>query len=398
MALEMDQYPQNYLNDRDEKSIGLMEYATILAEQKKRILRNALIMAVVLVAWVLLRPNVYTAKTSLLPPQHTSSSASIMLSQLGSLAGMGGGGIGTKSSSQLYVSMLRSKTIADELIAKFRLQEVLKIKNPSKLRTVLERMTKVAAEKDGVINIMVTYKDPVLASKLANAYVEDLNRLSQTLAITTASQKRIFFENQLNQTRDKLSQAEYDLQQMQGTTGMIQVYPQEKEIAESNARLRAEIAAKEVELSSMRIGVTQSNPQYLRVQNELSSLKGRLKGMESSDGFSNRQTKESLEYIRKFREVKFEQAVLELMFKQFEAAKIDEAKDFPLIQVLDKAEVPDEKSGPFRSYIVMFGEIFGVFCNVLLIFFKVRMNRYLLNQDNQVRYQRFLSALKWKSA
>lgn len=385
-------------NDSTTVSIDFLELFTSLAKSKKLLLRNAVILGVVLVLWVIAKPNIYTAKTTLLPPQQGGSAASEMLNQLGPFAGMAGDALGVKSKSALYVSMLRSRTIADELIRAFRLDQSLKLKKLSKVRTALERMTKIKSDKDGVITIEVSSKDPVLAANLANAYTANLNRLSQSLAITTASQKRLFFENQLNQTRNKLSQAEYDLQQMQGTTGMIQVYPQEKEIAESNARLRAEIAAKEVELSSMRIGVTQSNPQYLRIQNELSSLKERLKGMESSDGFSNKQTKESLEYIRKFREVKFEQAVVELLFKQYEAAKIDEAKDYPIIQVLDKAEIPDEKSGPFRSLIVVAGEFIVIMCTLMWILFREYMNRSMLVPENRNRYQRFRDAMKWTSA
>ena len=359
-----------------EDEIDILDLLIVLARRKKAILGFTFGAAALSIAISLFMTDIYTGKTTLLPPQQGQSTASAMLGQLGALAGMAGGAIGIKSPNDLYIGMLKSDTVENDLVQRFGLMKIYHSKKMTDARKSLEGNSRIASGKDGIISIEFDDRDPKRAADMANAYVEELNRLTSTLAVTEASQRRLFFEKQLDQVKENLSKAEYGLQKIQGRDGMIQVYPQEKEIAESNARLRAEIAAREVELSAMRTGVTERNPEYVRIQGEIAGLRHQLDGKEDSgDGADRKVSGSSLEYLEKFRDVKFEQAVMELLYKQFEAAKIDEAKDYPLIQVLDKASPPERKSKPKRAIIVILSTLVAFFVSIFYAFVKEALEK-----------------------
>lgn len=358
------------MEPHSDDEIDILDLLIVVAKHKKMILRNTFIAAVIAIIYSLLLTKIYTASTTILPPQQSQSTATAMLGQLGGLAGMAGASLGIKNPADLYIGMLKSSNVQDDLVKRFNLKALYNAKIDEDARKALQGSTVVSAGKDGFIKIEFSDKDPKRAAEIANAYVDELDRVTSGLAVTEASQRRLFFETQLNSVKENLAKAEYDLQQMQAKSGMIQDYPQEKEIAESNAMLRAQISAKEVQLSAMGIGVTQSNPEYLRLKQEIASLKDRLKGADAADVSSPAMSKESLEYIEKFRNVKYDQAVLEMLFKQYEAAKIDEAKDYPVIQVLDRAVPPERKSKPKRALIVMLSTVTAFMISILWAFFR----------------------------
>ncbi len=351
-----------------EEEIDVLDLLIVLAKHKRMIFRATAAVAILTVIVSLLLPNIYTASTTILPPQQNQSSAAAMLGQLGALAGMAG--VNVKNPSDMYIGMLNSRNVEDNLVKRFNLKTLYKTDMEGLARKALEQNTVIAAGKDGFIKIEFSDKDPKRASEIANAYVDELDRLTSNLAVTEASRRRLFFEKQLNIVKDSLSKAEFDLQKLQAKAGLIQVYPQEQEIAESNAKLRAQIAAKEVQLSAMQVSATPSNPEYIRLQVEINSLKKKLDGADGGNGFDPSMSKESLEYIDKFRNVKYNQAVLEMLYKQYDLAKIDEAKDYPMIQVLDKAIPPERKSKPKRALIVILSTIVAFFLSVFYVFLK----------------------------
>ena len=382
----MTESAQNQLPPQPEDEIDLLDLLIVVAKNKKMIIRNTLVAALIAVAVSLLMPKIYTASTTIMPPQPGQSTASAMLAQMGGLAGMAGASLGIKNPADLYIGMLKSRTVADDLIKKFDLKTLYKTDSGEAAIKSLESDTAVASGKDGLIKIDFSAKDPKRASDIANAYVDELNKVTSTLAVTEASQRRFFFESQLNLVKDKLAKAESDLQELQKKSGMIQDYPQEKEIAESNARLRAEIASKEVQLSAMQIGVTTRNPEYQRIQGELASLKSRLDGLGADVSPDARMSQSGLEYIDKFRDVKFNQALLELLYKQFELAKIDEAKDYPLIQVLDRAVPPEKKSKPKRALIVIMSALTALFLSIFWAFISEMLEKGRSDPERSEKY------------
>ena len=376
----------------ESDEINLMDLLLVIAKHNRFILKLTGAAALLSVIYALLQPNIYTGKTVVMPPQQASSSASALLGQLGGLAGMAGGAIGVKNPSDLYVGMLKSRTVADALIERFKLVDLFKAKTMEPVRGALAGNTVITAGKDGFITIEYSDKDPKLAAALANAYVNELDRLTQTLAVTEAAKRRLFYEKQLKGVREGLDLAESAMKEMQEKTGVIQLEGQSKAILGAEAELRAQIAAKEVELSAMRSFATEQNPDFRRVEQILSSLHSQLTKLEHDNHANNVEMTSkgkipelAVEYGHKMRDLKYYEKLFEFMTQQVLVAKIDEAKDAAIIQVVDKALVPEVKSKPKRSMIVLLATILAFFVGIIWVFIKEAGERAGQNPEQTER-------------
>jgi uncharacterized protein involved in exopolysaccharide biosynthesis len=302
------------------------------------------------------------------------ASALSQLGNLGAMSALAGSSLGIKNPNDSYVAMLKSRTVEDAMIEHFRLMQEYHARYLSDARKSFEREVKVdGSGKDGLIRISVEDGDPNRAAQLANGYVDQFRALSEHLAVTEASQRRLFFEQQLEHTKDKLAQAEESLEQNQQKTGLIQPAGQAGALIQSAVSLRAQITAKEVEIQSLRLSATEENPQLVTAQQQLESLRAhlaKLGGSESGDEgllLPRGQVSEAaLEYLRKERDVKYYETIFEILARQFEAAKLDEAREGALIQVLDQAISPDRRSSPQRILIVIIATLVGLFVGVSL--------------------------------
>jgi uncharacterized protein involved in exopolysaccharide biosynthesis len=346
----------------DDDEINLLDLLIVLAKHKRIVLGVPFAVAVAAAGISLLLPNVYTGTTRILPPQQSASAASALLNQLGGalggLAGAAGGALGVRNPSDLYTGMLKSRTVADNLIARFDLRRVYGQELESDTRNALQGRTAIAAGRDGIITIEVDDKDPKRAAELANAYVDELMKLTKVLAVTEASQRRLFFERQLLQVKDSLTAAEMAARQGLQKGGLAQVDAQGRSMIEVTARLRAQISAKEVQIGSMRTFAAEGNPELQRTQQELEALRRELGRVEGSSpiaaaGKGEASGSSGLDNLGRLRDVKYYEFLYELLAKQYELAKIDEAKDATIIQVMDKAIEPDRKSKPKRFLIVL---------------------------------------------
>jgi tyrosine-protein kinase Etk/Wzc len=335
---------------------NLIDVMIILAKRKKLIIGLPLLVAVLAVGVSLALPNIYSATTKLLPPQQAQSGASALLSQLGGASSLAANITGVKSPGEIYVGMLKSRTIADKLIDRFDLKSKYDTPSQEKARNRLAASTAIAAGKDAMITIAVEDKDQKFVAQLANGYVEELQRLSRTLAITDASQRRVFFERQLEGAKDNLAKVEMSLKGAMDTRGVISVDSESRAILETSARLKAQVSAKEIQLGSMQAFVTAQNPEFQRATEQLSSLRSELAKLEGGrEGMTrpDASSKAGLESIQLMRDLKYYQMLYELLAKQYEAARLDEAKEPSLIQVLDPAVAPERKSRPKRALIVL---------------------------------------------
>lgn len=363
-----------------EEQIRLLDLLITLAKHKKPLTIITFSSAIVIALVSLLFPNIYTGTAKILPPQQNQSAAAMVLGQLGQLgglAGLSGGALGLKNPGDLYVGMLKSRTVADRLIARFELQKLYNQDTMVETRKELADNTSIVAGKDGLITIEFDDKDAARAAAVANAYVEELDKLNQTLAVTEAAQRRLFFEKQLHQAKEDLGSAETALKITQEKTGLIKLDDQGRAIIEAVATLRGQIAAKEVELRAMRTFATEQNTDYIRAQQQLSGLRAELAKLEraqiSGSGDillpTGKVPEAGLEYLRKFRDVKYYETIFELLAKQFEIAKIDEAKDAAIIQIVDPAVLPDRKTRPKRTLIVIAGAlVIGFLASVFVLF------------------------------
>lgn len=315
-----------------------------------------------LVIALLMRPY-YTATAVIMSPQQQQSSASALLGQLGSLGSLGAAsGIALKNPADLYVGILQSRVIADRLIERFNLQSVYRETLREGARRVLTANAEFEAAKDGLIYIHVRAGDPKLAADLANGYVEELHQMNSHLAIGEAAQRRLFFDERLEEEKKALAAAEDDFKSTQEKTGIIQLNGQAETTIQNIARVRADIASREVELGVMRTFATDQNPDVARQQQEIAARRSQLKMLEDGQRqtapgdvqvSAGRVPSAGLKYLRKLREVRYHESLYELLGKQQAAASLDEAKSAPLIQVVDPAEAPEKRSGPSRLLIIV---------------------------------------------
>ena len=373
-----------------------LDLLIVLAKRKWMIVSLTFLCAVVSLAYSLLLPKTYTANTKILPPQQTQSVTGAMLGQmgssLGSLAGLAGKDLGIRNPNDLYVAMLQSRTLSDALIQKFNLMNVYKVKRMMDARKRLEDVTDIDSGKNGVISISVQDRDPKRAADIANAYVNELYRLNQTLAVTEAAQRRLFFEQQLRSASDDLARAEQDMRKTQETTGLIQLDEQAKALISSVSIARGQIAAKEVQIQAMKTFATPQNPELIRAEDELQALKAHLGALQRDVRGpvgelqlpTGKIPSAGLEYVRRLRDVKYFETIFELLAKQLEIAKIDEAKSAAIIQVLDPAVPPEWKSKPKRAVIVIAGTIIGLFAAITAAFLG-EAARYAKTQPHLLR-------------
>lgn len=367
------------VNDQPDE-INLLDLLILLAQHKMLIMRTTLIAAAIATTVSFLIPNRYTAVTNILPPQQNQSLASSLMGQLGALgpmAAMAQGSLGLKNPADLYVGMLKSRSVEDALIQQFGLMDVYRDKRMSDTRKDLEGHSTIELGKEGMISISVEDKDPKRAADIANGYVEGLRRVTQRLAVTEAGQRRLFFEQELEQAKNNLANAEQAMKKTQETTGIIQLDGQAKAIIESVVVLKAQIAAKEVQLRAMRSFATEQNPDLILTEQQLAGMKAQLASLQRQSGggdgdiqvATGKVPEAGLEYVRKLRDVKYYETIFELLAKQYEAAKLDEAKNAAVIQIVDPAVKPDQKSSPKRSLIVVVAFVLGFsgsICWVLL--------------------------------
>lgn len=370
----------------EEEGIHLLDICAALARQRKIITILPIVTAALALTASLLMSPKYVSTAVIMPPQQQSSSVSAMLGQLGGLASAAGSIAGLKNPNDLYVGMLQSRTIADHLIEQFKLKERFNKETLDETREKLEKIRALSNGKDGLIGISVEDKDPKFAAELANAYVTELAALTKDLAITEAARRRVFFEKQLKSAKEELANAEVVMRKMQETTGMLQLEGQVKGLIANEAQLQGTIAAKTVQLQSMRSFATANNPDYMRLQEEMRGLQGQLEKLQSGKGRngdvmipSGKIPEVGVEYIRALRDVKYYETIFELLAKQYELAKIDEAKDSSMIQQLDLAVPAEKRTKPKPLMLSIVGLIGG---GVLAIFIALLRDAYLSSRRN----------------
>lgn len=340
----------------------LLGMLLILSSYRRRILAVTFAAAAVAAIVVLLIPNVYTANTSILPPEQSQSAANVLLGQIGILNGLSSSDLGLNNPADLFIAMLRSRSIQDALINQFDLRKVYGAKTYEDARKKLDQRSAILNEKEGLISISVTDRDPRRAADMANAYVDQLHSLNQSLAVSEAAQRRLFYQQKLDAEREALSQAELALKQAQEKTGLVQPDAQGRAIIDAVANTRAQVGIEEVQLQAMRTYATPNNPDLQRKEQELAGLRAELAKLEHNSGKLGNGNVEiptgmlpevELGYLRRARDLKYHEALYEFLNKQLEAARIDEAKEGVLVQVVDKAVLPEKKSGPHRTLIAL---------------------------------------------
>ncbi|MES2392712.1 MAG: GNVR domain-containing protein [Acidobacteriota bacterium] len=366
-----------------------------LLRAKRTIFLTGLVFALCGLGFSFTLPVQYTAQTEILPPQAPQGASSSAMSQMGAASAAAGSLSGfastmqAKSIADMYSLMIVARPIQDALIQRFDLRTVYHDRMMLQARGDLAGSTEVAALREGFVTLAVTDTDPVRARDMANGYVEQLRVLLKGLASGGASQRRAFYEQQMAAAKFDLSQAEMAFEKMQKTSHMISVDAQSKTLIEGAANLRAQMAAKEVELRGLRTYSTEANPEVEIAEQQLAALhaqQGQLnaesKGSYSDVGLSSVPAAE-LDYVRASRELRYHEELYEMLSKQYEVAKVDEAQDAPVVEVIEPAILPEKKSSPRRGLIMLGAMVVGFLAGVVRVLYR----QWRLGLDTERRGQ-----------
>ncbi|MGN6527469.1 MAG: Wzz/FepE/Etk N-terminal domain-containing protein [Burkholderiaceae bacterium] len=368
--------------------LGLLDLAVPLARHRRLLVAGPFLVALATLAITFVIHPTFTSHSTFIPPQQQQSSAASALSSLGALSGLVGMTAGLKNSADQYVALLQSDAVSDRIIDHFDLRKVYDVKYRMDARKELDRNVRiVAGKKDGLITIEVDDEDPRRAADMANQYVDELRRLTGELALSEAQQRRQFFEAQLNQTRERLARAQQALQASGISSETLKAEP--LSATEAVARLEAQKTAAEVRLEALRNTLSDSTPEVQEQLAVLQALRGQLARSEATA-----QTGATTDYISKYRDFKYQEALFDLFAKQFEMAKLDESRDGGLIQVVDKAQPAERKSRPRRALLTIVSGI--VAFAVLLAFVLTRENwrRAATSPGNAARLDELRRELK----
>jgi tyrosine-protein kinase Etk/Wzc len=383
---------------------AFLAFLVILARRKKFIFWITVGFTALACAVSFIIPEEYTSTIVILPPQQGSSMGS-MLGDLGGLSSLSGlaGMLGSKNSEDMYVSMLKSESIENAVIQKYDLLHEYHKKYFYDARKKLEWHTTIdGSKKDGLIRLSFEDRNPARAAEIANGYIEILRGLPQHLAITEAAQRRVVFEQQLEKTKDDLANSEEALKQTQLSTGFVQIDSQARSLIESAARLRAEVVAKEVQIQAMQAYAGEGNPDLQEQQQELAGLRSQFNQLVGSNGSSpddlflskGNVPEAALEYARKLRDVKYNEAIFEALAKQLEIAKIDEAKEGGFLQIVNPALTPERKSFPKRAWITLGAAALGLSFAILFVLFEVRLARLRANPIDAEQFDQLMQAMR----
>ena len=377
------------LEEPPQANDNSVAYLRLLWEHRRLLARVALygLLTSTLVAFLI--PARYDSTTRLMPPdnQSTSGLAAAAAAMSGVGAGLGGVAsdlLGLKSTSDIFVGILSSRTVQDELIQQFDLKKLYWDRRMEDTRRDLAQHTGISVDrKSQIISITVTDHDPKRAAAMAQAYVEELNRLVAELSTSSARRERLFLEERLKAVNQDLEVAEKEFSQFSSKNTAIDIKEQGKAMVEAAATLQGQYIAAQSELEGLKQTYTDNNVRVRSVRARIAELKRQLeklggKGEQASDP-SGQQADYLYPSIRKlpllgvtyadlYRRTRVQEAVFETLTKEYELAKVQEAKEIPTVKVLDSPNIPDKKSFPPRLLIIFMGTVLAFTSAVTWVF------------------------------
>jgi tyrosine-protein kinase Etk/Wzc len=372
----------------EDDELSLLDLLQVVADHLRLLVLAPLGMGLLALGLSFLVTPIFTARTLILPPAQQASAATALLANLGPLAGAAGAAAGLKNPGDQYVAFLKSTSVQDALISRFKLLDRFEVKFREDARKRLAQVSRISAgAKEGTISIEVDDPDPRVAADIANAYVEELHRLTSRLALTEAQQRRRFFEGQLGQTREKLAQAEQALKTSGVNPAAIKANP--AAAVSALAQLQAQITAQEVRLASYRGYLTEAAPEIRQGLVELGALREQLRRLETSSNGAEGGS----DYVARYREFKYQETLFDLFARQFELARVDESREAAGAQVIDAAQPPERKSKPKKALIAVVATLASGFVLLILVFLRHALRGAAQQPDTQARVARLRKSL-----
>jgi uncharacterized protein involved in exopolysaccharide biosynthesis len=381
----------SHIPEQAEDEISLLDLLQTIVDNLRLLILGPLVVGLVALGISFAVPPTFTATVKFLPPQQQQSAAASMLASLGGLGGLAGAAAGIKNPADQYLAFMKSNSVQDALIERFKLEERYATQFKTDTRAVLTGSTRAVSGKDGLISIEIDDKDPQFAADLANAHVQELQQLLARLAVTEAQQRRAFFEKQLSLVQAKMIAAEQALRATGVNSSVLKSNPTSAVAAV--AALKAQVTAQEVKVGAMRGYLADTAPDFKQALNELSNLRAQLAKQEKDEPAS---AAGQGDYVAKYREFKYQETLFDLFAKQFELAKIDESREGAVIQVLDAAQPPEKKAKPKKALIAIIATLAAGFALLLFVFIR----QALRNANKDPESAQKLATLKtsWQKA
>ena len=387
VAADENASPEDRNGVDGDENLSLLDIAVVLAEHLKLLIAGPLIVGLLALGITYLMTPTFTARTTFLPPQQQQGiAAASALASLGPLAGLVGG---IKSGADQYVALMQSETVQDRLIDQYELMRSTTSSSASKRATSCGRTCAYSWEEGRPDHRGSRRRDPQRAADLANSHIDELRRMTSVLAVTEAQQRRAFFEQQLERSKERLTKAQESLQASGFTQGALQAEP--KAAAESYARLKAQVTSAEVRLQTMRSYLSENAPEFQNQQAALAALRAQLSRAEQAG-----EPQSGPDYIGKYRDFKYEEALFELFARQYEMARLDESRDGGLIQVVDEAQTPEWKSKPKRALVAAIATVVAFILLVLLVLVRHTWRQTAMQPETSTQIARIRAALGFR--
>jgi uncharacterized protein involved in exopolysaccharide biosynthesis len=300
----------------------------------------------------------YDATVRMMPPSPRPNSLSMLMPM--------------QNAGDQYLGLLKSRTVADDVIARQHLAEYFHKTKPSRLRQLLANMSKIEVDKDQFVTVTVRAKEPETALRIANEYPAALYRLSDAMTLTGEEHQLKFFEAPLEEEKDQLGEAEEELKDAQQKTGMLVPEAQTRLGVGAIADLKQLVAAREEQLAALETGRTNENPQVVTLRSQIGSLNQQIHQLEAQTGGAGttpaaaKLPELALEVEQKQREVTYHETLFDLLSKQYETARLDQAYS-PPVELVDSAVLPDQKSWPPRKLFALIGLLIGIALGALIV-------------------------------
>ena len=374
----------------EDDEISLLDLLQVIADNLRLLVLGPLVAGLLALAYSFTITPTFTATTKFIPPQQQQSGAAAMLAGLGALGGLAGAA-GIKSPLEQYVAFLKSRSVQDALVDRFKLLDRYQTKSRESARNAVGGNVQIASGKDGLIMIDASDKDPAFAAQLANAHVEELVKLLNRLAVTEAQQRRLFFEKQLINAKDNLAKADQALKASGVNSSALKANP--GAAVEGMAKLKAGVTVQEIKLASMRGYLTESAPDFKQAQTELAAMRNQMVRAEKEEPAASAGDSD---YIARFRDFKYHETLFELFTKQYEMARVDESREGALIQVLDPAQPPEHKSKPNKAQICMLTTLTVGFALLLFVLIRQALRCAAQSPESALKLSRL--RLSWAKA
>lgn len=377
--------PQQNLNHSVDE-INLLDYVNILVEHRRMILRNTLLVALFVSVFSFFLPKYYSATTTLLPPDEAEPSGLKGLLSNAPISVLNLPGV-PASSSEIFVEILKSRSVGEGVLKrkyafegeKKDLYQIWDIDSKARALKKLSENTRISSNEQSIIEIAVEMKNPQLAAEVANAFTAELDRVNKEKSFSKAKNSRIYIEEQLQKTELQLKQASQTLAEFQSKYKAVDLEEQTRIAIEKAGEIKGTIMAKEVELQVTLQTMKRDNPIIERLQKELDELKKQFEHLQFGNSVLSEDQKDyfipfadvpavGLRLAELIREVKVQETVWQLLNQQYYSAKIQEARDTPTVQVLDKAVPPEKRSKPKRKMLVMVSSLLAMMFSVFWAF------------------------------